>query len=40
MVDALEGAIRGVRWHDLDDNIKQELKEFHKSVLDGKYTIK
>lgn len=26
---ALEGAIRGVRWHSLDDSIKKELKEFY-----------
>ena len=26
---ALEGAIRGVRWHHLDDGTKQELKAFY-----------
>lgn len=25
---ALEGALRGVRWHQLDDKTKDELKEF------------
>ena len=28
-LSALEGAIRGVRWHDLDDEIKISLKEFY-----------
>ena len=26
---ALEGAIRGVRWHELPDEVKKELKEFY-----------
>lgn len=26
---ALEGALRGVRWHDLPPEVKQELKEFY-----------
>lgn len=25
----LEGAIRGMRWHNLDDAVKQALKEFY-----------
>ncbi len=25
----LEGAIRGIRWHDLPDQVKAELKEFY-----------
>lgn len=29
---ALEGAIRGVRWHQLDNNIKNDLKLFYKSI--------
>ena len=29
-LSALEGAIRGIRWHNLDDNIKAELKAFYK----------
>lgn len=28
---ALEGAIRGVRWHDLPDETKAELKDFYRS---------
>jgi DNA transformation protein len=27
---ALEGAILGIRWHDLDESIKKELKEFYE----------
>ena len=30
MLYALEGAIQGVRWHELDYNKKQELKDFYK----------
>ena len=26
----LEGAIRGVKWHYLDDEMKQSLKEFYR----------
>ncbi len=26
---ALEGAIQNIRWHNLDDEIKQELKTFY-----------
>lgn len=32
MLCALEGAIEGVRWYYLSDEVKQELKEFHKSL--------
>lgn len=28
----LEGAIRGVRWHDLPDEIKQDLKKFYNEM--------
>ncbi len=28
-LSALEGAIRGVRWHYLDDDTKESLKEFY-----------
>lgn len=27
---ALEGAIQGIRWHDLDPARKEELRAFHK----------
>lgn len=26
----LEGALRGIRWHNLPEEVKQELKEFYK----------
>jgi DNA transformation protein len=29
-LSALEGAIRGIRWHNLDDDVKADLKEFYK----------
>ncbi len=29
MLYALEGAIQGIRWHELDKEKKQELKEFY-----------
>lgn len=29
-LQALEGAVRGVRWHDLPTETKQELREFYK----------
>jgi len=32
MLCALEGAIQGIRWHSLSDEVKKELKEFHKSL--------
>lgn len=32
MLCGLEGAIRGVRWHDLDEATKRELKAFHAST--------
>ncbi len=32
MLYALEGAIRGIRWHDLPDEVKVELKEFHHGL--------
>lgn len=30
-LSALEGAIRGVRWHHLDADVRQSLKEFYQS---------
>ncbi len=32
MLYALEGAIQGIRWHGLDNERKQELKEFYKML--------
>jgi DNA transformation protein len=32
MLCAIEGAIRGVRWHSLDDDVKSDLKEFFKGL--------
>ena len=29
---ALEGAVQGIRWHVLSDEIKVELKQFHKNL--------
>ena len=29
---ALEGAIEGIRWHNLSDEVKKELKEFYNTV--------
>lgn len=34
MLCALEGAIQGIRWHSLSEEVKQELKKFHKSLKD------
>lgn len=28
---ALEGAIQGIRWHDLSESVKNELKDFYES---------
>lgn len=30
-LSALEGTLRGVRWHDLDAGVKDELKAFYHS---------
>jgi len=32
MLYALEGAIQGIRWHNLDNARKNELKDFFKSI--------
>lgn len=32
---ALEGAVQGIRWHELDANRKTELKLFHQQVQAG-----
>ena len=29
---AIEGAIQGVRWHTMSDQVKSELKEFYNTV--------
>ncbi|MGN9163218.1 TfoX/Sxy family protein [Clostridium sulfidigenes] len=29
---ALEGAIQGIRWHNLSDEVKRELKQFYNTV--------
>jgi len=29
---ALEGAIQGIRWHNLSDEVKRDLKEFYNEV--------
>lgn len=31
MLCALEGAVQGVRWHNLNDSTKEELKKFFKT---------
>ena len=30
-LQALEGAVRGVRWHDLPPEVKQDLKVFYRA---------
>lgn len=32
MLYALEGAVQGIRWHELPDDVKQELKKFYKKI--------
>jgi DNA transformation protein and related proteins len=32
MLYALEGAIQGIRWHNLDNEKKKELKEFYDQI--------
>ena len=32
MLYALEGAIQGIRWHALDNDRKQELKELYRMI--------
>ncbi len=29
---ALEGAIQGIRWHNLSDEVKRELKQFYNAI--------
>lgn len=31
MLNALEGAVQGIRWHSLDQSTKEDLKDFFKS---------
>jgi len=33
---ALEGAIRGIRWHHLPDEVKKDLKEFYLKAKGSK----
>ncbi len=33
VIFSIEGAIKGVRWHKLEENRKEELREFYKSVV-------
>ncbi|MDF2571606.1 MAG: hypothetical protein K0R55_3210 [Sporomusa sp.] len=33
MLYALEGAVQGVRWHSLDQQIKDELKEYYLTMV-------
>lgn len=32
MIYAIEGAIQGIRWHGLDKDKKQDLKEFYRMM--------
>jgi len=32
MLYAIEGAIQGIRWHNLPEDTKSELKKFHDSL--------
>ncbi|NVO18194.1 MAG: TfoX/Sxy family protein [Bacteroidetes bacterium] len=32
MLYALEGAVRGIRWHGLGDEDKQSLRQFYQSI--------
>ncbi len=32
---ALEGSIRGVRWHDLPDDVKKDLRKFYDDFSHG-----
>lgn len=32
MLCALEGALRGIRWHNLPDEVKQDLRDFYKTL--------
>ena len=36
---ALEGAIQGIRWHNLSDEVKKELKEFYNKVKTNTYGV-
>lgn len=33
MLYALEGAIQGIRWHNLSDNRKKELNDFYRTLI-------
>lgn len=34
MLQGLEGAIQGVRWHNLPEGTKEDLKKFYKEIND------
>lgn len=34
-LSGLEGAVRGIRWHSLDADVKKELKEFYDKYKKG-----
>lgn len=36
MLCALEGAIQGVRWHSLSEEVKRDLKEYYDSLQEDK----
>lgn len=36
---ALEGAVEGIRWHDLDSNTKKKLKDFYNECKKWKQNI-
>jgi DNA transformation protein len=40
MLYGLEGAVQGIRWHNLSDLRKNELKDFYKTLGEVKHTKK
>ena len=35
MLYALEGALRGIRWHNLSQEVKTQLKAYLKAIIEG-----